>query len=108
MKIQLDDFLTAEQLKNATKEKPTTAVIKDVRFKERNELPFESEKGRYELLVELFGDKVKWLPNKTSLRAFKQALGIDADDWIDKEIKLWTVEQLVGKEMKKVVYANAA
>lgn len=106
MKIKVDDFLTAEQLGEANKNKPEHAKIKDIKFIEANDLPFESNKGRYELALEVDGEETKWMANKTSLRSLQGAFGNDAESWIDKGIKLWVVEQLVQGKMKKVIYAD--
>ncbi len=106
MKIKIDDFLTAEQLGEASKNKPANAKVKEINFIEANDLPFESSKGRYELTLEIDGEETKWLANKTSLRSLQAVFGNDAENWIDKKIKLWAVEQLVQGKMKKVVYAD--
>ena len=106
MKIKIDDFLTAEQLGDASSNKPANATIKEVNFIEANDLPFESSKGRYELALEIDGEEMKWMANKTSLRILQAAFGNEAESWIDKEIKLYVTEQMVQGKMKKVVYAN--
>ncbi len=108
MIIALEDFLTPEQLGGSTQENPVTAVIKNVGFREKDDIPFESAKGRYELLVDLHGDEIKWFPNKTSLRAFRSAFGDDTENWIGKEVQLWTLEQLVQRKLRRVIYAEAA
>jgi len=106
MKIKIDDFLTAEQLGEATKNEPVYAVIKEINFIEADDLPFESSKGKYELALEIDGEETKWLANKTSLRSLQGTFGNDAENWIDKRIKLWVLEQLVQGKMKKVIYAD--
>ena len=107
MRIKLDDFLTAEELGEASQNAPAFAVIKEVNLIEARDLPFESSKGRYELTLEVNDEELKWLANKTSLRALRGAFGNDTDGWVEKSIKLWVVEQLVQGKMKRVIYAEA-
>lgn len=109
MKIKISDFLTADWLgEEVNKSNPVSAVIKDVKFIEADELPFESKKGKYELTLEIDGEETAWLPNKTSLKNLSKAFGAEGDDWIDKRIKLWTAEQIVQGVEKRVLYAEAA
>ena len=76
---------------------------------EADALPFKSEKDRYELTVLLDGEEVKWLANKTSLRAIQKGFSSNAtENWIGKDINLWTVDQFVQGENKKVIYADVA
>lgn len=106
-KIKIDDFLTAEQLDDADKNNPVKAIIKEVNFIQAEDLPFESSKGRYELSLEIDEEEIKWIANKTSLRALRSKFGNELNDWTDGHIKLWAVDQLVQGKMKKVVYADA-
>ena len=107
MKIVLDDFLTADYLEGATHSNPISAVIKNIVLRSKDDLPFDSKKDRFELSLVINSEEITWLPNKTSLRSLKKKFGGDGVNWVDKEIKLWTIEQVVGSEVKKVVYASA-
>jgi hypothetical protein len=108
MNIKIDDFLTAEQLGEASHNQPANATVKDIHFIDASDLPFQSSKGRYELLLEMSGEEWKWLANKTSLRSLQAAFGTNADNWVGKTLKVWVIEQLVQGKMKKVVYADVA
>ena len=81
MKIKINDFLTAEQLGEANKNNPAHAVIVDINFIEADDLPFESNKGKYELTLEIGGEETKWMSNKTSLKASVSSFGSDGDSW---------------------------
>ncbi len=107
MKVKVDSFLKAEDLKGATKAAPITATILDLKFIEAEELPFPSEVGRYEMKVTLPDntDVFNWMLNKTSLKVIKAAYGEESNDWIDKEIKLYSLTQNVGGKEKEVIYA---
>lgn len=105
MKITLDSFLRAENLDGATKKAPLGAKIKNVRMILASDLAFQSDNDRIELTVELpDGLEYQWLPNKTSLKAIMGAYGDESDNWIEKEIKLYSLSQNVKGEMKEVVY----
>ena len=107
MKIKIDSFLKAEDLNGATSKAPVEGKIVDVRLVPADELGFKSEEDRYELKVELNGQTHEWLANKTSLRVFEKAFGDDSDNWLDKTIKLYSVEQNVSGKIKDVIYATA-
>jgi hypothetical protein len=106
MKLILDSFLNAERLGEVSKNNPVHAVIKAVAFKEADELPFATDKGRHELTLELDGDELQWLANKTSLKALRSKFGIETDSWSGKNIKLWTVEMNIQGKLKSVIYAD--
>ncbi|KKS79670.1 MAG: hypothetical protein UV54_C0030G0001 [Candidatus Beckwithbacteria bacterium GW2011_GWA2_43_10] len=106
MKIILDDFLNAERLGEVSKNNPVYAIIKAVEFKEADELPFPTDKGKHELTLELDGDELKWLANKTSLKALRAKFGVESDSWSGKKIKLWTIEMNIQGKLKSVVYAD--
>lgn len=109
MKIVIDDFLTAEHLGDATQSNPALGTIKKVTLIEADALPFKSEKDRYELTLLLGGEEMKWLANKTSLRALQKGFRSNtAESWIGKDINLWTVDQFVQGENRKVIYADTA
>ncbi len=108
-KIVIDDFLTVEHIGGATKSNPVTAVIKDIELVEAKAMPFTSDKDRYQLILELDDEEVKWFANKTSLKALRSGFGTNAvDDWINKEIQLWSVEENVQGKPKQVIYADIA
>ena len=105
MIIKIDEFLTPEQLGNASEDFPATAIITAVNFIEAEKLPFESKEGKYQLILKIDEEDFKWLANKTSLRAISKVYGKEAKNWIDKSIKLWVVSQLIQGKMKRVIYA---
>jgi hypothetical protein len=104
MKIKIDSFVTANSVKGATKDAPKMAKITEVKFIEKEFLPFKSEEGRYELAVEIDGDTLDWMPNKTSLRTITAKYGDESDSWIGKEVGLFALTQNVSGEMKEVIY----
>lgn len=107
MKIKVDTFLKAENLGGATSSAPVEGEIKGVIFKAAEDLGFKSEEGRHELRVLINGEEYDWLANKTSLRTLISAFGDDSDAWVGKKAKFYSLEQNVGGEIKKVVYATA-
>lgn len=106
MKIELDNFLRAEVLGDATQKKPKKGIIKGVKLIPISDLPFESEVDKYELTVEIDGEIYVWLANKTSMKTFVVEWGDESDNWIDKEIDLYVLSQNVRGEIKDVVYAK--
>ena len=108
MKITLDNFLRAEVLEGATKKDPKHGVIKEVNLIAASDLAFESDTDRYELTVEVEGndEPYTWLANKTSLKTFIEAWTDESDEWIDKTIQLYALDQNVKGEIKSVVYAK--
>lgn len=107
MKIEVGSFLEPEDIKGATKDKPATATIEDVEFTKAEDLPFESEEGRYTIHLKLSSGKEKgWGANKTSMRAIMKEYGDESDDWKGKKVKLYLLDQNVRGEMKKVIYGE--
>lgn len=106
MKITLDNFLRAEVLEGATKKDPKEGIIKEVNLIAASDLAFESETDRYELTVEVEGEQYTWLANKTSMKEFVKAWTDESDEWIDKEIQLYSLSQNVRGEIRDVVYAK--
>lgn len=106
MKIKIDSFLRADVLGGATIKEPKTVKVVNLKIVLASELAFKSEEDRYELTVELNGEQYTWLPNKTSLRAIVTAYGDESDNWVGKELKLYSVTQNVSGEMKEVIYAK--
>jgi len=105
VKVKIDTFLKAEDLLGATSKTPLDAVIVTATLIPAAELPFQSDEDKWELVVQIQGVNFEWLPNKTSLREFVKAYGDESDNWTDKPIKLYSVEQNVGGKIKQVVYA---
>jgi len=106
MDIKIDQYLSGEQdvLKNTTRERPITGLIKGIELRKKEELPFDSKKDRYEFLLMIKGVEFTWTVNKTSLRNMASKWGIKSENWIGKELVLWITEQQVGKQMRKVVW----
>lgn len=103
MQIEIDLFLTPDELADTTRQNPKTGTIKAVDKKKADELPFESKIDRYEIEIEMEGEKYKWLPNKTSIRKLAKKFGRDSGNWIGKKIKLYRTEQNIRGEVKGVV-----
>ena len=106
MKVKVDSFLRAEDLNGATSKSPVEAEIVGAKFIEAKDLGFKSDEGRFELQVRIDGETFDWLANKTSLRAIVKTYGDESDEWSDKTIKMYSVEQNVGGEIKQVIYAT--
>jgi len=54
--------------------------------------------------IEINGNKCKIRFNKTSLIRLRDRLGIDTNTWINQEIKLIAMSQMVNKQMRKTIY----
>ena len=89
MKIELDIYLTSDELEGATQKNPKMGVIKSIERKKADELPFESKVDRYEVLIEVEGAAYKWLANKTSVRKLAKKYGTDSENWLGKNVRLW-------------------
>lgn len=105
MKVRVDSFLKGENLGGATSKTPVTAVIKGVKWIEAKDLPYESEDGAYQLSVIVNGVDYDWTPNKTSLRQIVAKHGDESDNWTDKEIGVYSVEQSAFGKVQQIVYA---
>ncbi len=106
MKVKVDSFLRAESINNATSATPAEGIIKGFKVVDADDLGFKSDSDRNELTVLVDGEEYQWLPNKTSLRAIIAAYGDESNDWAEKPIKLYAVDQNVSGQMKKVVYGR--
>ena len=104
MKLEIDLYLTPDELENTTRQNPKTGIIKTINKKKADELPFESKIDRYEIGIEMEGEEYKWLPNKTSIRRLAKKFGRNSiEDWIGKKVKLYRTEQNIRGEVKGVV-----
>ena len=66
-----------------------------------------STKSVFEISIDLPNHETKsWTMNKTSQKAVATAYGKDTALWVGKEVELFKVDQMVGKEMRKVIYAR--
>ena len=54
------------------------------------------------------GETTEWALNRTSYEDIAREYTPEIANWVGKEIVLRTVEQKIGKEMKNVIYAEAA
>lgn len=106
MQIEIDIYLTPDELEGATPKNPKVGVIKSIERKKADELPFESKVDRYEILIELEGEKYKWLANKTSVRKLAKEHGKDSENWLGKNVRLWLAQQNVNGTMKDVIYGE--
>ena len=108
--IRPDNILRADDLQGATDKEPMQGLIKSVKFVEAVDLGFESRdgKGRWELMIKLPHEEetLSLIPNKTSLKALIAVIGKKSEDWPEKEIGLYSVNQNVGGDMKDVVYCK--
>jgi UDP-glucose 4-epimerase len=112
MKVKVDNNINGETpaLKGSTKDNPVKAIIKKVELVAAEDLPeqFDNrEDDRYQLVVTLGEDMLKWMPNKTSLKSIIAVLGDESDAWLDKEIGIFLIDQNVSGKMKKVAYCVA-
>ena len=106
MKIEVNMFLSSDTVGTASINNPVYGIIRAINKKRPEELPFESKTERYELIVEIDNTKLSWIANATSLRVLAAKYGTDSDRWVDKKIRLWSVEQDVLGRMRKIVYAG--
>ena len=108
-KVKVDSVLRAENIKGATKDNPAIGKIVSVNFIDVKDLPFKTEdgEGKWEMSVLIGDDGLQWMPNKTSLKSFIAKWADESDEWIGKEVSLYSVTQNVGGEMKNVVYGEA-
>lgn len=112
-KVTVDNLINGDtpELKDATKKAPVEGTIKKVELIPAEDLPeqFEDrENDRWEVTVAIGERELKWLPNKTSLKAIIAAYGDESDDWTGKKIGLFVVDQAVRGEMKRVPYCVIA
>lgn len=114
VKIRVDHNINGDtpELKGTTSDKPRAALIKKVEIILANDLPEQfanRDNDRYQLTILLGSEQEEytWLPNKTSLKSIVAVHGDESDNWIDKEIGIFLVEQNVSGKMKKVPYAIA-
>lgn len=108
MKVKVDSFLSATVLGGASSKNPVEAEIVSVKFIEKDDLPFKSEEGRYELVVRFNDDEYSWTANKTSLKAIVAAYSDESDNWAGKTVHLYSVEQNVSGQIKQVVYGKVS
>ena len=47
-----------------------------------------------------------WTMNLTSQRSVAEKLGLDTKSWVGQSVELFLVDQMVGKVMRKVIYAR--
>jgi len=110
MKVKVDSFVTAEVIKGATPENPKKVKMSKVKYIEAKDLPFKSEDGKYEISLDMDDtgfEFLDWMPNKTSLRAIVAKHGDESDNWVGKEIGLYSLKQNVSGDLKDVIYAVA-
>lgn len=110
MKVKVDNNINGDTpaLQDTTSKKPVQAKILKVELIAAEDLPeqFENrDNDRYQLTVDLVGDELTWMPNKTALKVIVAAYGDESDHWIGKEIGVYLLEQNVAGKMKKVAYA---
>lgn len=95
------------ELKESTKNSPVEVSIVKVELIAAEDLPeqFENrDNDRWQLTVNLGGEELKWMPNKTALKEIIGAYGDESDLWSGKKIALFLVDQAVKGKMKKVPY----
>lgn len=108
MKVKVDNFINGDTpiLKGSTKDNPKLATIKKVELVAAEDLGYDSDTDRYQLTVEIDGDELMWTPNKTSLKAIIAVHGDESDNWIEKSVGIFLVDQNVSGKMKKIAYAE--
>lgn len=66
-------------------------------------------KKTFEISLKLpSGDVKTWTMNKTSQGRIAEVLGFDPAKWKGKKAPIYTIDQQVGPETKKVIYAYKA
>jgi hypothetical protein len=105
MKVRVDTFLKGENLGDATSKTPVTGTIKGVKLIAAKDLPYESENDAYQLSMVVKGEEYDWTPNKTSLKEIVRVFGDESDNWTDKTIGLYSVEQSAFGKVQQIVYA---
>lgn len=113
MKVVVDKNINGEtpELQKATKDTPVKAKIIKVELVAAEDLPeqFENrEDDRYQIVVVFEGEteELKWMPNKTSLKAIVAAYGDESDNWAGKLVDMYRIDQAVAGKMKKIVYCD--
>jgi len=64
------------------------------------------EKEMFQIPVTVNGEPRLWSVNKTSQRILVSLLGQNSDTWKGKKVKVYTISQKVGSDMKNVIYAK--
>ena len=101
--IPVPIYLTGDHVLG-TKENPVFAIIKHVDITAAADLGFESDVDKTQITLELNKEIFIWTANDTSLRNFVNAWGRESDNWLNKNVALWTsTTNVFGKE-KKVIY----
>lgn len=113
MKVVVDKNVSGEtpELQKATKDTPVKATIVKVELVAAEDLPeqFENrEDDRYQIVVLFAGstEELKWMPNKTSLKAIVASYGDESDNWAGKTLDMYRIDQAVAGKMKKIVYCD--
>lgn len=64
----------------------------------------DQAKRKLKMLIEFNGSQVEYYPNKTSQAKIIAEKGRCLDNWIGYKGEFETVEQMIGKEKKEVIY----
>lgn len=97
----LDLFLTPEDV-------GSEAQVKFVDEGEYRDIDTaEGSKRVFTITVKLADKEERsWTMNKTSRRKISRTFGDDTKKWVGKSVKLYTTEQMVGKNTKQVIYVR--
>jgi len=107
MHLNIPMYLKGDFVKG-TAEKPTQATIAALDEMAEDQLPANWEGLPYQVTLKIEGDEWTWTPNTTAMRCLIGTFGRESDNWKGKQIFLWTVEQNVRGQTKRVIYAKPA
>lgn len=102
--IDIEIYLRGEDILKATKEDPAVAVITGIVKRDPDDLPYKTDRARWELHIEI--DKTPWIytANNKTLSNLAHSWGREESDWIGKFICLWPVLKDVFGNQKYVIY----
>lgn len=80
-------------------------IVDEGEMKRKDETGFKDDV--FQCTVELKNKKKKiWTMNKTTMRKLGAAWGFDTVNWPGKKVKISIAKQMVGKELKDVLYGE--
>ena len=102
VKMEFEDYLSPDDVG----ERSMVTFIDDGAYFDW-QAPGETESKRiFKIQVRLpSGDEKSWTPNITSQRTIGDKFGKDSASWKGQSWQLVTVQQSIGGQMRKVIYA---
>ena len=103
VKLKVGDYLKASDIKTGD-----VAEIIDGGEERQSQFTYEdgTPKTQFTIGVSVNGSVKKWSMNKTTQRALSAEWSNDTEKWIGKKCNLKVIEQLVGKELKKIIFGE--